>query len=43
MNLKFLTWDDKDYLSLNTVYNSGPGTSRPLESLRKGYLVQSKL
>jgi hypothetical protein len=35
MNLKFLTWDDKDYLSLNTVYNSGPGTSRPLESLRK--------
>jgi len=35
MNLKFLTWDDKEYKSLNTSYSTGPGTSRPLESLRK--------
>ena len=35
MGFKFLTWDDKEYKSLNTTYSTGPGTSRPLESLRK--------
>jgi len=31
----FLTWDNKPVASKNTVYNSGPGTKRPLEGLRK--------
>ena len=35
MLVKFLTFDDKAYQSLNTAYNTGPGTARPLESLRK--------
>lgn len=35
MNVNFLTWDKKPVESKNTVYNSGPGTARPLESLRK--------
>ena len=35
LDVDFLTWDDKPYKSKNTAYNIGPGTSRPLESLRK--------
>ena len=34
-NVTFLTWDDKPVESKNTTYTSGPGTKRPLESLRK--------
>ncbi len=35
LNVNFLTWDDKPYQSKNTTYTAGPGTARPLESLRK--------
>ena len=35
MTVSFLTWDDKPMASKNTSYTSGPGTARPLESLRK--------
>lgn len=33
--VSFLTWDDKAMQSKNTSYTTGPGGSRPLESLRK--------
>ena len=35
MTVSFLSWDDKPLASKNVAYNSGPGTARPLESLRK--------
>lgn len=34
-NVSFLTWDNKPVQSKNTTYTTGPGTARPLESLRK--------
>jgi len=41
MDVSLLTWDDKPYESLATSYTTGPGTKRPLESLRKVFWYNS--